>query len=214
MSQPDQPLLPPLPEAELHAHTFQVGHDERSHVRQVGEGALLAAGYVRDLPTPRGLSCLFNRLFKPDVDNEWMGAGFRRFHLSHSRFLGHERIPLPGGYGRQGQTNGLFRLDRYTTIGRVPTNAPRAGTWAGEGWAKTLAKAVVVEGAWELISTGSGGARVPRVRLDPSVRIPGLHIDRVRVFCCDARLQRTPATLEVVCIAVHPLGVNAIQRLL
>jgi hypothetical protein len=119
---------------------------------------------------------------------------------------------LPGGYRIQGHTNGFFQIDVCTAIGRVPTNAPRAGTWAGEGWAKTLAKAVVVEGAWELISTGSGGAQVLRVRLDPSVRIPGLPIDRVRVFCRDTRLRRTPATLEVICIAVHPLGANAIQR--
>ena len=141
-----------------------------------------------------------------------MRFGFRRFHLS--RFLGYERTPLPGVYRLQGQINGLFLVDVCTVIGRVPTKAPRTGTWAGKARAKTLAKAVVVEGAWELISTGSGGAQVLRVRLDPSVRIPGLHIDRVRVFCRDARLRRTPATLEVVCIAVHLSGANAIQRLL
>jgi hypothetical protein len=117
--------------------------------------------------------------------------------------LGLPTVPLPGGYRIQGWATGLFRIDVCTAIGRVPTNAPRAGTWAGEGSAKTLAKAVVVEGAWELISTGSCGAQVLRVRLDPSVRIPGLHSDRVRVFCRDARLQWTPATLKVACIAVH-----------
>jgi hypothetical protein len=132
-----------------------------------------------------------------------MGVGFRRLHLSHPRFLGYQRTPLPGGYRIQGRATGLFQIDVCTAIGRVPTNAPRAGTWAGVGWAKTLAKAVVVEGAWELIPTGSGGAQVLRVRLNPGVRIPGLRIDRVRVSCRDARLQRTPATLEIVCIAVY-----------